>query len=293
MGVYGWGIIPSKGTLRIISLVFSRVMKRSLLLLVACLTPSFAELPQMSDHKDWLGYFIGWEGRGFDFGIGADGESLIYPKERGKRVGKDVMVKYIIEEEVNGKWVRRQFLKEGGLSSEHEKGLDPKKPIVFVATVTGDTKVQWTHVPSRGSFSIMPKILEKKTENKIRVGLEFSLPQLYRFDKTPEERELKRKLSNDYLRGVRLKDGKKAKVKFSDLDDDITSDKYLKDGASAIEMKCDAMKKKTLIIENGGEKTGRIDVVTKGPLYKSFKFIWMAETEKIGEKDTYVTFEVK
>lgn len=268
-------------------------MKRSLLLLAACLTPSFAELPQMSEDRSWLGYFVGWEGRGFDFGIGADGESQLYPKDRGDRAGKEIKVKYVIEEEINGKWVRRQFLEEGGLVSEQEMGVDPKKPVVLVTTVTGDTKVQWTHAPSRGSFSIMPKILEKKTENKVRIGIEFALPQLYRFDEMPEERELKKKLDNDYVRGVRLKDGKKSKIKFSDLEDDITSDKYLKDGASEIEMKSDAMKKKTLIIENGGEKTGRIDVVTNGALHKSFKFIWMAETEKIGEKDTYVTFGVK
>ena len=273
--------------------MFNKGMKRFLILLTACLTPSFAELSQMSDEAEWRGYFVGWEGRAFDFGVGADGESCIFLKERNKRVSEEVIVKYLIEEEIKGKWVRRKFLEEGGLMSEQEMGIDPKKPVVLVTTVTGDTKVEWTHTSSRAGFAIMPKIVEKKTENKIRIGIEFSLPDLYQLKKTLKERELKRKLDSDYVRGVRLKDGKKIKIKFSDLDDDITSDEYLKDGASEIEVRSDGMKKKTLLIKNGGEKTGRIDVVTKGALHKSFKFLWMAETEKLGQKDAFVTFGVK
>jgi len=289
----GDGFDSQQGTLRIGRLVFNRGMKRFLLILIASSIPSFAELPVMSDKTEWLGYFVGWEGKSSDFGIGSDGASLIHPKERGKRAGhKEIKVRYVVEEEVKGKWVRRKIIEEDGLSSETEKGLDPKKPVAFKMTVTGGTVVEWTHAPSRGKFAVMPKIVEKTTENKIRVGIEFSLPRLYRFDTMPEERELKKKVGGDYVRGTRLKDRKKVKVKFSDLEDDITSEEFLGDGASAVEIESEPLTG-TLVIENGSEKSGRIDIDTNGALYNSFKVLWMADSEKLGERDTYVTFEVE
>jgi hypothetical protein len=269
-------------------------MKRLFLAFAASLAPCFADLPQMSDKTEWLGYFVGWETRSSDFGIGADGESLLHPKKSGKRAGhKEIKVHYIIEEEMNGKWVRRQFLKEGGLTSEAEKGLDPEKPVVLVTTVTGETKVEWTHIVSRGKINVMPKLLEKKTENKIRVGMEFVLPRLYRFNEEPTDRELKKKVGGDHIKGVRLKDGKKVRVKFDDVEDDITAGEFLQDGASAIEVKSAGMMGVSFVIENGRDKAGRIDVKTKGPLYNSFRMTWMANEEKLGTKDCFVTFEVE
>lgn len=269
-------------------------MKRILLAFAASLTTCFAELPQMSDKTEWLGYFIGWESRSSDFGIGADGESLLHPKKSGKRAGhKDISIRYIIEEEVGGKWVRRQFLKEGGLASESEKGLDPKKPVVLVTTVTGDTKVEWTHIVARGKINVMPKILDKKTENKVRVGMEFVLPRLYRFQEKPTDRELKKKVGKDYIKAVRLKDKKSVRVKFHEVEDDVTSEKFLAEGASEIEVKSEAFMGASFVIENGKDKAGRIDVKTNGPLYNSFRMTWMADLEKIGTKDCFVTFAVE
>ncbi len=269
-------------------------MKRILLLLAACLTPLFAELPQMSDKTEWLGYFVGWEQRNFDFGIGSDGELLMHPKKSNKRGGhKELSIHYVVEEEVKGRWVRRQFLKEDGLSSENEKGLDPQKPVVVVTTVTGETKVEWTHVVSRGQVVVTPKLLEKKTGNKIRIGMEFALPRLYRFTEKPDKRELRKKVGSDYLRGTRLKDGKKVRIKFDDVDNDITGEKFLRDGASDLEVKSKGILDKKVTIGNGSEKAGRLDVVAKGPLYNSFKMIWMADMAKLGDKGTCVTFAVE
>ena len=177
--------------------------------------------------------------------------------------------------------------------SENEKGLDPKKPVVVVTTVTGDTKVEWTHAFSGGKMVVMPKLLEKKTENKIRIGMEFALPRLYRFDEEPDKRELKKKVGSDYVRGTRLKDGKKIRVKFTDLDDDVTSEEFLQDGASAVEVKSNGIMGNSLVVENGAEKSGRIDLVTKGHLYNSFKVRWLADMEKLGDKATFVTFAVE
>ncbi len=248
----------------------------------------------MSDKTQWLGYFVGWEHRPYDLGIGADGNSSLFIKEKGKRVSnKQIEMRYLIEEEIDGKWVTRKFLSEDGLASPNKEGIDPKNPVVLVTTVTGDTKVEWTHLPSGDSFTLIPKLIEKKTENKIRVGVRFNLPSLYRFDEVPNKRELKAKVGGDYVIGIRLKDKKKVRAKFTDLEDDIMSEEFLKDGASSVEVRSGGIADRTFLVENSSPKAGRIDLITKGPLHKSFKVLWMANMEKLGEKETSVTFSVE
>lgn len=269
-------------------------MKATALLFAATISLASAQLPQMSDATEWLGYFVGWEGRNADFGIGSDGEAVLLPKDDRERIGhKDVDVHYLVEEKIKGRWVRRKFLKEGGLVSDNEKGLDPEKPVVLVTTVTGGTKVEWTHLVDDGEISIMPKLLAKPTANEIRVGVEFALPRLYRFDETPDDRDLRRKVGDDYLKAVRLKDGKRIKVDFDDVEEDLGSEEYLAEGAGEVEVQSKAMREVSLMIKNGKDEAGRIDIQQRGPLYKSFRMTWMANPEKIGRKDCFVTFWVE
>lgn len=271
-------------------------MKRSLLVLfglVGSLVAAEPQLPQMSDKTEWLGYFVGWEAESADFGIGADGEVIFHPKVKGKRAGhKEVNIRYRVEEKIKDKWVSRSLLTEGGLTSEAEKGLDPKEPITIVTTVTGDTRVEWTHVFSRGKVMIMPKLLEKKTENEIRIGVHFAMPRFHKIDDDVTGRDLRDKLGSDYLSGKRIKDGKKVKLKFSDVDEEILGDDNFKEGATEIEVSSKAMTDDSFKIEMGDEKSGMIEVVAKGPLYESFQLNWWASPEKLGEKDCYVSFEM-
>lgn len=269
-------------------------MKFIALFLTAVLSSASAQLPQISSETEWLGYFVGWEGRDSAFGIGADGEAILIPIDRGNRLGhKEVKIHYLIEEKIKGRWVHRQFLKEGGLVSENEKGIDPEKPVVLVTTVTGGTRVEWTHSVERDEITIQPKLVEKGTGREVRIGLEFALPRLYRFDEAPDERELKNKIGKDYVKATRLKDRKKIRVRFHELDEDLLSDDHLAEGASEIEVRTKAMRGMSLFIANGGRGAGRIDVQTKGPLYQSFRMTWLANPEELGEDDCAVTFSVE
>ncbi len=258
--------------------------------LTASMFAAEPQLPQMSDKTAWLGYFVGWEEKDFDFGIGADGEVLMHPKDKGKRGShKEFSIRYILQEEIKGKWVTRQLLEEKGLESTSEKGLDPNKPVTINTSFTGDTKIEWVHVLSRGAIVLKPKVLEKTTENPIRVGLSVNLPRLYHFDEEPEARELKKKVGGDTIEGIRLKDKKKVRIKFHENDKDITGEEYLKDGASEIEVKSEGFYGSTFVIAQSNEKVGRIDVETKGPLYNSFSVMWLANPETLGEKDCFIS----
>lgn len=271
-------------------------MKRTLALLFGLATLAFAgnpQLPQISDTTEWLGYFVGWEDESADFGIGADGEVIFHPKAKGKRAGhKSIDIRYRVEEKIKDKWVTRSLLGEGGLSSEAKLGLNPKEPVTIVTTVTGDTKVEWTHVFSRGKVMIKPKLLEKKTDNPIRIGVNFNLPRLYTFEEELTGRDLKDKVGGDSLSGKRSKDGKKVKLKFSDVDEDINGDDYFKEGATEIEVSSEALNEDSFKIEMGDEKAGMIEVVASGPLHGSFQLNWWADAEKLGSKDCYVSFEM-
>lgn len=266
-------------------------MKRSLFFLAALASSAFAELPQMSDKTEWLGYFVGWEEKEFDFGIGADGEPIMHPKKSGKRAShKELTMRYLVQEQIKGKWVTRSFLKDEGLASEAAKGLDPKKPVSIVTTHTGGTKVEWMHAISGGLVMLKPKVVEKTTENPVRVGFSISMPRLYRIEGELDKRELKDKVGSDVLSGVRVKDGKKVRVKFSDVDDDITSEEFLAEGASAIEVKSKAFNGGDLVMELKDEKGGIIEVEPKGPLYNPFKLTWWPDPAKVGEKDCVLSF---
>jgi len=252
------------------------------------------QLPQMSDKTEWLGYFVGWEEKVFDFGIGADGEVLMHPKKSGKRGAiKDFSIRYLLQEEIKGKWVTRNLLAEKGLESADEKGVDPKKPVTVNTTYTGGTKIEWVHLLSRGAMVLKPRILEKTSENPIRVGLSVNLPRLYRFEKELEGRELRKKVGGDTLEGIRLKDGKKIRIKFHENDKDVAGEEFLKDGASAIEVESGGFYGHTFVMAQSNEKAGRIDVETNGPLYNSFKLIWLANPETLGEKDCFMSVGVE
>jgi hypothetical protein len=57
------------------------------------------------------------------------------------------------------------------------------------------------------------------------------------FKKSRPDRELKKKVGSDYIKAKRLKDGKSVRVKFHEVEDDVTSEEFLGEGASEIEVK--------------------------------------------------------
>jgi hypothetical protein len=71
--------------------------------------------------------------------------------------------------------------------------------------------------------------------------MEFALPRLYRFQEEPTDRELKKKVGSDYIKAKRLKDGKSVRIKFHEVEDDVTSEEFLGEGASEIEVKSDGI----------------------------------------------------
>lgn len=252
--------------------------------------PLRADLGTMSE-KPWLGYFVGWEGKKYDTGIGSDGEFLIITKKgRDRILHKEIKITYLVEEEVNGKWVRRTFTKDG-LNSESETAVDPEEPVKLQIIVTGDTKVEFIHVMGNDLITVKANLIEKKTENKIRLGLEIDFPSSRAELEGKDERDIKKMYRSDEIEAVRKVDGEKVDAKMYESVD-FTSDEFLKEGATEIEIKSDELTAgESFVAKLGNEKIGVIQLEAPEKLYTgNFKVLWYPDMDKLAEKDNYISF---
>jgi len=271
-------------------------MKRMLTLLAVLTSSSFAELPVHADRTEWLGYFIGWDGRKFDYGVGSeDLEGLLHPKKgKARTTHREVKVNFVVQEEIKGKWVTRKAVKEGGYTTTAKEAiLNSKKPVDFTLTVTGGTKVEFLHAVSSKGVMVKPKVIDKKTENPIRVGLKFSLRAFHSIKSDTEEEKIEKAIRNDVFIGKRLKDGKKVKVKFSDTEVDLNDEKHFAEGMSELEIKSKQYGSDSFVIELGSDKVGVLDVDAKKEIYRGLTIYWWADNEKLGERDCYINFGVE
>ncbi|MDB4492318.1 hypothetical protein N9259_02100 [bacterium] len=264
--------------------------------LFLCFTALFAkaELPIMTEEKGWLGYFTAWDDKLFDYGFGDDGEGIMHIMKGKERMGHtDFTVHCRVQEEMNGKWVSRQLLPDGGLVSESKGGLNPSKPVPIIHTFTGDTKVEFLMTKSRGEIIIKPKILEKTTENPIRVVVEMKIPNLFRHMDEVDEKEKKKLLRSDLFSALRASDGKKVKAKFSDEEIDLLGEDFLEKGALEVEFKSKKMGSRSIVVGQGSEKIGVLEIDPSNPFFKGMKVLWIPDQSKLGEKDCFVTFAVE
>ncbi|MGC6425591.1 MAG: hypothetical protein ACON5H_01185 [Akkermansiaceae bacterium] len=267
-------------------------MKFHLALLALLTLTAAADLPQMSDKTRWLGYFVGWEEKDFDYGFGADGKAIMHYVNKGEPASHtDFTVKLNLQEKIKNRWVTRKLV-EDGLATNDLASLDPKKPVTHTMTVTGDTKVEVIQTLSKGRIIIKPKILEKKTENEVRFTMTFGVPNFFRHTKAETEKEFKKLMRSDYIAMRRADNGKKVKIKLYEKGIDLSSDKMIPKGASEFEFSSKRMGGKSYTLEQGSEKVGVFQVEQRQNFYEGLKIEWIPDQEKLGGKDAYVSFAI-
>lgn len=250
------------------------------------------ELPMLQD-KPWLGCFAGHEGRGFDFGLGNDGKSEIHFKKGSTRISVFSVfgVNYILEEEINGKWVSRQ-IKEDGFETKDKPSDEPEK-VNFIATYTGDTKVEITHEFEKGEVIIETKIVAKTTENKLRCGVRVAIPDLWRSIKEDDlsERELKKKVDGE-VRGETIKDKRvKADLYKKPM---LGEPEYFGDGARTFSFESDKIAGREMLLSTVDEDSGYIEVrQTKKEAYHGFYLHWWPNPAKAGTDGARMRIQVK
>lgn len=237
-----------------------------------------AELPVLPE-KPWIGFWIGYEQRDFDFGVGGKGEGELFLKERGREgverisLFRSLKVHYIVEEEIGGKWQRRT-LEENLFETEQAASAEVEK-FEFVAAYKGETKIRVGHFFDGKEIQISTELVSTESKNPIRVGVEVVFPDLYRLNEEISERELKKKMKGDEVRAVRL-DGKKFKY---DIYEEVSLEDEAVLGKGAIEFSLESqnLAKKTINLSLGAPKTGKFLFSQKKPLHSGFAAIWYPE----------------
>lgn len=237
-----------------------------------------AELPVLPE-KQWVGFWVGYEQRDFDFGVGGKGEGELFLKERGREgferisLFRTLKVHYIVEEEIGGKWQRRT-LEEDLFETTQAASAEVEK-FEFVAAYKGGTKIQVGHFLDGKMIQISSQLVSTESNNPIRVGVEVVFPDLYRLQGDITERELKKKMKGDEVRAVRL-DGKKFKY---DIYEEVSLEDEAVLGKGAIEfsLESQSLADKTISLSLGAPKTGKILFSQKTPLHSGFAATWYPE----------------
>lgn len=267
-------------------------MKLPLTLLATLTFNASAELPVMTDDTRWLGYFVGWEEKYYDYGYGDNGVVKMHFLERGEpKSHTDFVIKFEVQEKLKEKWVTRKIV-EDGLESQDSPVLDPKKPVTVLMTVTGDTKFEIMQVKAGKRIVVKPKLVEKKTENEIRFRAYFSIPNFYRHNEDKTEKEMKKLVRSDFISGKRVNDGKKVKVKLSADEVDFKGEKFFPEGATEVEYATAKMKGRSFSLEQGEEEVGAFFIKPNAKLYEGMKIEWFPEMEKLGGKESWFSVAI-
>lgn len=250
-----------------------------------------AQLDSLPENP-WLGHFVGWENRKCDITLGADGKLLFMLKKSGERsLSRQIKVSYFVEEKIDGKWISRKF-KRQNLSSESAPVLNPSEPIAFQAMVNGETKVEFTQLMSNDFLMIKAKLIEKKTDNPIRLGLTLNFPRSTKKIDEKDKREIRKLFRSDQIQAIRKNDGKKVKANYHE-DVDFSGENYLQEGASQIQIKSDYLGGE-FTAKIGNDKNGVLQLTSPEKLYNgNFKITWHPEMSQLGDPDCYLNLGFK
>ncbi|NNC89043.1 MAG: hypothetical protein HKN82_11345 [Akkermansiaceae bacterium] len=256
------------------------------------------ELPMLSE-KPWLGCFAGFESSSFDVAVGSDGETIIYHKNRGKRLSDIVAtkVRFILEEEVKGKWVKRK-IQEDGFATSQEPNPDADE-VRFTATYTGGTKVQIDHEFSRGKVLLGVKVVEKTTENPVRAGVETMVGDLFRNIERDVPKDELEDVLDDKIQKTRLKlepfEGSARKYDLGDTmkEDEKAEFDELVQKLKSVELSSEKIGNNRIVWMTEDTGKGYLELRQTKPLYHGFYVVWRPLPGKEGEEGSRLEMEMK
>lgn len=262
------------------------------------------ELPAMFD-KPFLGCFLGFQGsRDFQFAIGGDGTSELFflkDKEAVRTHGLTLHIYYVLQEEVGQgakkRWVNRTLQKDG-FETEHEATATPPvgKPIEFVATFTGDTKVRCSHIMAKDKVEISTTLVSKKTKNPVRVGVRVVVGDMYRHVKEEEEelsaRELKTKLKGSEIAVWAVGSRKRSGEKIGLHEIDVELPKKFPKGARKFSLESPRIADHEYTLSTANLENGSFTFRQTKKLLHGFDLFWWPDPAKASDKDTRLVIEV-
>ncbi len=271
---------------------------RGLVVLAACsLGRAGAELPTLEE-KEWLGHFVGFEGRKYRFGLTSEGEASIrIIGDRDELIGKSLTIdiEFLVEEVSSDGKVTRKTLKPETLESQQEPTHEPKG-VVFQGQVTGDAKFEVTVDEDRGVLSLGGRLVDAgKLENPVRYSIVVKVPDAYPYEKADPDRS-QQKAFDDKSRGDRMQvtwtDGKRVRLSTSDPVD-AGSENVNGPGIAAAQFEFSAYDGKRIEIAASGDSVMNLSNTREGPLYDGFLITWTSDTAKDSGGKARLNIEVR
>jgi hypothetical protein len=260
--------------------------------------PLAAELPGLSEKK-WLGHFIGFENKKFEYGFTLMGKSAI------KVIGAKglplspklaILVDFSVEEtSANGRISIKAILPTS-LESTQPAGNEPKN-VLIRGKVKGGANYEVTIHENHGLISVGGRLLESGTlvKNPLRFVIRMTVPDPYPYVKksrdSKQEKAFQDKTKNDQVVLIRP-DGKRAKLE-TDRVIDTTAKEFSGSEITAMEVQFSPYGHKKL--HCGASINSSLTLSNKRalPLQRGFTVTWTADLAKDPEGKARLSFQVR
>jgi hypothetical protein len=255
-----------------------KILPLLLILPLASLPLLAGELPQLTK-QPWLGKYIGYEHRSFQFSVATSGEASLLPMgDKGKPMGFLNAIRFqpLIEETLpDGRKVGRVGAK-GGWEAVTPAGADLEKA-VYRGTVAGGARFEVTFEFDGAEIRGGGKVIDKgKLPNPLAFVLRIHFPDVYYFEKDAEKKKQKAKKDRvDLLRT----DGKKLKLDLvTPLD--AESEKFSGPGVAQARVDLEGYKGKRFDLEAGDLGHFQFWNKAEDELVAGFAFGWTSDAAK-------------
>ena len=265
---------------------------------IAGILPVSAELPGLQE-KEWLGYFVGFKNKKFQFGITSQGKAAIKVMgKKGEPLAQKltIPVEFLVEEiQPDGK-VKAKNLKPESLESVQPATNKPQQ-IVIRGKVTGDATFEVFVNEDRGVISLGGRLLDPGTltKNPVRFSIRVKFPDAYPGAKAAgdkkEAKELEEKSKNDRLE-LSWTDGTRVRQP-TDMPVAASSKEINGPGIAAMQVEFSAFDEKKFEFTASPSSTMTLSGGPAAPLHEGFTLTWRADPAKDPEAKARLSFEVK
>lgn len=268
------------------------------LLGVAEISPVSAELPGL-EAEEWLGYFVGFQNRKFQFAISSHGKAAIKVMgKKGESLAKKltIPVEFLVEEiRPDGKPSVKNLMPET-LESAQPATLKPQQ-IVIRGKVTGGASFEVFVNEDRGVISLGGRLLDPGTltKNPLRFSIRVKFPAAYpnataTGDKK-DEKELKEKSKNDRLQ-LSWTDGTRVRQP-TDQAVAAGSKEINGPGIAAMQVEFSSYDEKKFEFAASPSSKMTLSGGPAAPLHQGFTVTWLVDPAKDPEGKARLSFEVK
>ena len=226
----------------------------------------------------WLGCYIGYEHRSFNFSVEGSGAAKLRPMGDRKKLISDkysIKLQPLIEEVLPDGRVFRKLPLDNGWEST-APASDDVETVTYQGTVKGDARFEVTLEFSGDEIRAGGKVIDKGSLKNPRFVVEVKIPNVYYYDRDEEKRDDKAK--KDRINFL-MTDGKKLKLDvLTPLD--AEAKEYNDPGIAEARIDLAGFKGHRFDLAAGDNAYFRLWNRGEAELFRGFTFAWTPDAEK-------------